>query len=529
MRILITIALFVATTVGSARQQQPRVGSIEGVVIRLGTATPVARARVNLGNLQAITDDGGRFVFKNLPAGRYRVSASHNAYMPGAYGQRGRGGIGSEIALEPGQEVKDVVLALAPRGAVAGRVYDQFGDPVGRATVMALKYSYQDGRRILISAANASTNDRGEYRLFWLAPSQYVIEAFAGGEFAPSPAGVEARLPVYYPGTTSAAAASLIDVPPGIDFNGVDLQLTETRSVRVRGQLVDGLTGKPTNIGDVTLVPRRGTVATGTLQRATLSSAGTFEFRQIAPGSYDIVATANGAARLAAHVPVEVGNRDIDNLALVLQPRFSIDGRVSFENMQAGTALPNFNDIRIELRREPYTPELLITLPPIAPDGSFTLTDVLPGDYQIRVNLKSFKGYVKAAQFGAINALNPPFRIDGHSQGRLDVLISPNAGTLDGIVVDEKQQPVFDATVVLIPDPPRRERFDLYEVTGSNSSGHIHIDNIAPGDYRIFAWDDVPAEAWQDADFMRLYEDRGKPVRISESGVENVELRLISR
>jgi hypothetical protein len=39
----------------------------------------------------------------------------------------------------------------------------------------------------------------------------------------------------------------------------------------------------------------------------------------------------------------------------------------------------------------------------------------------------------------------------------------------------------------------------------------------------------VPGDAWQDADFMRAYEDRGKPVHISESGTESVELRLISR
>ena len=83
--------------------------------------------------------------------------------------------------------------------------------------------------------------------------------------------------------------------------------------------------------------------------------------------------------------------------------------------------------------------------------------------------------------------------------------------------------------MVLIPDSPRRQRFDLYRAAGSDASGRVHLDSIAPGDYRLFAWDDVPADAWQDPDFIRQYEDRGKPVRISKGAKENVEIKLVSR
>jgi hypothetical protein len=57
--------------------------------------------------------------------------------------------------------------------------------------------------------------------------------------------------------------------------------------------------------------------------------------------------------------------------------------------------------------------------------------------------------------------------------------------------------------------------------------GHFHADGIPPGDYRAFSWTDVENGAWQDPDFLRRFEDRGRPVRITESGVATLELRLI--
>src|SRR5262245_10295320 len=94
----------------AAQTQSP--ASIEGVVVRLGTSTPVARARVSLPNAQTLTDENGRFSFRNLQPGSYRISAAHNSYIPGQYGGRRV----AEVTLGPGQAIKDIVLALVPKG-----------------------------------------------------------------------------------------------------------------------------------------------------------------------------------------------------------------------------------------------------------------------------------------------------------------------------------------------------------------------------------------------------------------------------
>jgi hypothetical protein len=50
---------------------------------------------------------------------------------------------------------------------------------------------------------------------------------------------------------------------------------------------------------------------------------------------------------------------------------------------------------------------------------------------------------------------------------------------------------------------------------------------VPPGDYKLFAWSEVEDGAWYDAEFMPNYENRGKPVHISEGSKPDVSLTVI--
>jgi uncharacterized surface anchored protein len=503
--------------------QQQSSASVEGIVVQLGTGTTIPGARVNVGGATTVTDSGGRFAFRNLQPGRYRVFAAHPEYVSIPSGTRNAPASEVELTVRPGQATTDIFLAMVPKGAISGHVYDRSGEAVKDAAIQALKYAYQDGRRILVQVTNTSTNQAGEYRLLRLAPGSYVVRAVSSAASV-----ADSLLPVYFPGTIDASAASAVEVPAGVDFSGVDLKLGESRAARVRGQVVDGANGQPASGGSITLVPRRGNVATGSSQRAAVSNMGTFEFTDIAPGPYDLVTTVIGASgRLSASAPVDVSSSDVEDIHLILQPQLSIAGRISVENFQAGLPPVDLRGIRVELRREPYTTELLILIPAVAADGSFTLTDVTPGDYRLKVTAGASKGYVKYARFGNINALNPPFHVAG--AGELDIVLGLSSGSVDAFILDEMRKSAAAATAVLVPDPPYRHRLDLYYSSGSDASGRAHFESLAPGDYRIFAWDEVPADAWQDIDFIRSYEDRGKLIHIGEGSGQVVELQLISR
>jgi hypothetical protein len=113
--------------------------------------------------------------------------------------------------------------------------------------------------------------------------------------------------------------------------------------------------------------------------------------------------------------------------------------------------------------------------------------------------------------------LNSTLRIDREFSDELEIVLSQKTGSLDAVVVSRDQKPSAATTVVLIPDPSRRQRFELYRTSTTDSSGRATLLNIPPGNYSLFAWTDIEANAWQDSDVMRQYEDRGAAVTVTES------------
>ena len=94
-------------------------------------------------------------------------------------------------------------------------------------------------------------------------------------------------------------------------------------------------------------------------------------------------------------------------------------------------------------------------------------------------------------------------------------------------VTDSVGQPFSGAITVLIPAV--RNRMDLYKTATSDQSGQVAFTGIAPGDYKIIAWEDVPQGAYLNADYVQPYEDRGTSVHVDRSSSITVQLKVIPR
>ena len=184
--------------------QSQNKGSIQGTVIDSKTGQPLRGAEVSLrifatGNRgepdSAVSDSEGHFAFDNLAAGRYRLTASRNGYV-NRDPRSGGGARPGMITLSSGQHADGVVLRLLPSAVIAGRVTTEGDEPVPNVFVQAMKFTYQGDKRQLSDVGTASTNDRGEYRIWGLAPGKYYVRATHSRGGATRPRG-QVYVPIF--------------------------------------------------------------------------------------------------------------------------------------------------------------------------------------------------------------------------------------------------------------------------------------------------------------------------------------------
>ena len=227
--------------------------------------------------------------------------------------------------------------------------------------------------------------------------------------------------------------------------------------------------------------------------------------------------------RNMAQVSVDVSNADVENVVVTFSPGFSLQGRVEIDSSGNGT-LRETSPLMVYLEPEESTPAP--SLPQtVKADGTFTIDNVLPGDYRVQTGGGPSNSYIKSVHLGRTDVSNG-LTLSGPVSESLELILGTTSGEIDGTVLDSDRHPVRGAHVVLIPNR-ERSRSDLYRIATTDQNGRFTIRTIVPGEYKVFAWEDLEPFAYNDPDFLRKYEERGTPVAISESAKSTIETRII--
>ncbi len=539
--------------------------TIEGLVVKAATGEPLKKAHLALRKAQereepyvASTGVDGRFVFKDIEPGRYTLWVNRNGYVSQEHGQRAPNRPGTILTLEPGQNLRDVVFRLIPAAVITGRVYDEDGEPTENVSVQALRYRYIRGQRQLVPAGGVVTNDLGEYRLYGLPPGQYYVRAnyTPGRAIMGSGGGVvvgrsgeapaeEGYLPTFYPSTNDPSRATPLTVQGGEVVSGIDFTLLPTRAVRLRGRVFNAVTGRPGRGTTIMLMPRESSVRSFAFRNQVYveDAQGNFELRGVTRGSYTLFAMwFDEGKQYSTRVPIDVGTTDLSGVTVVITPGVELAGLVRLEGQSQplGATQENQSTAKGKSEGELDLTELRIYLAPredvplggesaaVKAGGAFALRNVAPGDYRVGISGMPQDSYLKAARFAGEDVREAGLSLGaGQPSGSLELLVSSAGGRIDGSVLKE-QQAFSGAQVVLIPEPPRRGIPQFYRTTPTDQNGQFTLRGIPPGEYKLFAWEEVEVGAYQDSEFLRSYEDRGKPVRLEERSRLSVQLELIS-
>jgi protocatechuate 3,4-dioxygenase beta subunit len=542
MKIRLAVAML-ALTLATIAGQEAGTASIEGTVTRAGTIQPLANVRVtgeNLGTktrFTTATNPAGAFSLTGLSAGTYRLTFAARGYIEQVYGQKIDGSTWMPIEVARGVGVKDVVVRLTPTGSIEGRVLDTAGRPAVSAPVTLLRPAYDaEGKKTLSTVVVTETDDRGEYRIFWIAPGRYYLRVGGrvgfstgrnpiGGRISDGNKILETFAEAFYPDTPSADFAVPIEIRAGADLQSLDFRVRHTALFHIRGRVIDAQTGPPPADANIGISGDGWSWVGG----SPYIKDGTFEVGGLWPGSYDILVflreILDGRERRLAqatdYASVRIVDKNIDDVVLRLLPLIGVSGLVFLEGN------PPPPGLSVRLRNTDVNRGPLPTTPtaPVNADGSFKVAQLVPGNYQVAVSDPAL--YVKQARFGGVDGVNSLLKFaGGDSSTTLEITLSPKVAQVSGTVTDTLLQPVAGARVVLVPDRGRHRR-DVFKEATSDGHGRYVFTNVTPGDYKIYAWEAIESRAWYDAEVLKRFEQGARSIRLRESANETIDAKLI--
>lgn len=511
--------------------------SISGMVTQEPGSQPLKKAAIQIiaedqsrgSNYTAATGSDGRFSIENVEPGRYRLFVEKTGFVE--INARGRKSEGRLLSVQSGQHLQDLLLQMLPTAVITGRIVDEDGDPMSGVLVYAKKK--KPGRMARLETAGAErTNDLGEYRFHSLFPGQYLMVAIPPPDFhdyerphekSPEQASKpDTRyLTTYYPGTFDSAQASLITLRTG-DEIPVNFSLIPARAYRVRGIV----TGIPT--GQRAVVELFAKASHALLQSDDVGLDGQFEVRGVGPGSYVVKATVGGDAQtLMARRDVNVVATDVDGIKLVPARSFPVSGHLRVDGRPTGQVTQYTVNLRSintpDDLASSIAPDFFEASAPVDRAGNFSWSNVFPGTYSVQVSGGEDRdSFLKSLTLGE-DTLDAGFTASGPIE--LDLVVGLKGGSLEGRVLDH-DQPAANGTVVVVPEEKYRKIFSRFGIATSDQNGHFSIRGMAPGNYTVFAWQDIEPELCYDPDFLKSQEPYATPLKVEEGSRQKLELKL---
>jgi hypothetical protein len=557
-------------------------GAVLGMLEQINSAQNAGRGAAGPAAISLTSDRDGRFAVSALPPGQYTVTAQREGFFGPETIAATQNVATASVSVIEGAQTAELLLSLTPGAAVEGRVHDLQGRPLVSANAQAFRLVYQAGRPNLQQAANAQTNDRGEYRLYRLPPGDYylsVTPAAAGGRGFGAARGRGATEPAqevlpqtFHPDATDVRNARLLELRGGEELFGMDFILRPVPTIKVSGQVTtvvplpvrtNARGAASTPPAQLFVLPSRADMpnasGSGNAGSANMNPPlnGTFELTGISRGSYDLFARVinpvpdvsvlregNQPAAFFGRASFEAGVQDLQGVTLVIRPGVPLNGQVTIDgSREMGAAA-----IRIFLQAEDNSRFVtgyqqgavrgqLQGQPGVGPDGAFSIPFVNPGTVRLTTTLSSMgqrgngpnllNAYVEDIREGGVSVYDNGLNVGIEPPRPIEIVVKTDGGVVSGVVLNNQQTAATGTTVVLVPELRRRQNPALYKVVTSGVKGQFTFYGVAPGAYTLFAWESVSGGQYQNPEFLSRYVTRGRAVVVGPRSTVGAQLSLI--
>jgi hypothetical protein len=402
--------------------------------------------------------------------------------------------------------------------------------------------SLVNGDRKLVNPPSSqwtTTDDRGVYRVYGLAPGEYTVGA-AGGNLrgetrlttaaeidaargdlrgssqgvAPQPAGAGApivsRGGAYFPGVTDAALAEFITLAAGQERSGVDFRSPLVRPTRLEGTAV-GPAGQPLRSVAIGLANASAGTMYMSLGGIRPRENGRFSV-MLTPGRYLFfgrgteTGTTGDPSLLPLWTSAEVTVNEQDFLDLVLQflPGTSVSGRIGFQGSQPA---PDMTRLRIALGAVPAIAGTAVSPRAITPesDGSFGFTNVAPGKYRVSIT-GGGAWSLRSAMLNGRDTLDQPLDVlPGQDVSDVAVTLTDQPTEIAGTLLDQLGRPTPEYAIVVFSTDRAHWATARRRVSGAvkaGSDGRFTVTGLPPGEYFLAVLTDPDPSQLRDPSFL---------------------------
>lgn len=525
-------------------------GVLKGQVMA-ASGTPIRRAQVRAMSMEGrgggvtSTDNEGRYEITELAAGRYNVSASKGGFVQGQFGQRRPGEPGTPIDLADGQTAEKVNFTLARGGVIAGRIVDDGGEPVSGTMVSAMRFAFVGGARRLVpgngEGGTDRTDDQGGFRLYGLPPGDYYVSANNRNNMMAMPGmnntEADGFAPTYYPGTPNLGEATRVTIKAGQEMSGANFALLVARMARIRGRALNSR-GEPVSGGMLMLSPADPLMGMNfgmSMQNAMVAGDGSFQFSNVAPGRYNLNVRPNGMPNANSEIaimPLTIGNEDLDNVIVTTAAGGTARGVIVTDDGE----LPSFRPENVQIFAQPA--DLTVNMfggGPAKVNDDFTFEMSALFDRRlIRASIGTGSGgsgwFLKAILLDGEDVTDRGIEFaPGHAYEGLQIVFSRKTTDLSGLVSDDRNRPILDATVVIFPADREKWNYASRYIRSArpDTSGRFSIKSLPPfDDYLIIAVQNLESGQASDPEFLARAKDEAKPFSLSEGETKAVDVRL---
>jgi hypothetical protein len=530
--------------------QKTGTARLSGRVTALDSGRPIRRAVVRLMAPEireprsVSTDADGRWELRELPAGRYSIMVTKGGFVSLSYGQVRPFEPGKPVELADGQVQEKLDVALPRGGVIAGRVVDEFGEPVIGVRVSPHRFRYVSGRRQLTALTSATTDDLGGFRLHGLSPGDYYVSAQSNTfTFLGTSEDRTGYGHTFYPGTLSQGEASRVTVAIGQEVQNLIIALVPSRMASISGTLTTA-SGKPAPMGMV-MLRDASAGASPTSMTPGMVRDGVWTISGVTPGQYELIAqgfsdlqrleavavtgSSAGVVPEFASQSLTVSGEDIKGIALVTSTGGVARGRIRFDGGQPPATPPT--GFTIQGFDAGNTMAFNLAGGLVKPDWTFEVRG-LAGRRLLRPIGQLPGWHLKSITHEGNDITDTPVEAsEGAELSGIEIVMTQAVSEISGAVQDSKGNPTNDYVVVIFS--PERERWGpqtrFVKVGRPDQTGRFLVRALPPGSYFAVALEYAEPGEETNPEFLERLKSSATPVRVAEGEKKALTLKLTAQ